>query len=283
MSFFKLIKYDIKNGLLRNWIFLFAPAFTLLQCTRCGRELLFFDTDGTWCVYVIYLFKGMEIVKRQTLTNGYNMPVFWILLILLPLFITFQYPFRDMTGMGTQILLRSGSRHRWWRSKWLWNLACAAVYILLLWGTAALYCLCRGIPLSMEISVNAANLLFSDANVIGEEMATLAVRQEVFTILILPFLVITALCMVEMLFSLVFGPLYSLLSCVAFLTAGTCAAFPVLFVNFANLVRSSAFVTDGLDGRVGLAVCIIVLLGTVLAGRIVFRNTDILPGKKEVF
>lgn len=282
MKYIKLVNYDLKNGLLRNPVFLLAPIIVFLLCRQCGREMLFFDVGGTWGVYVMYLFMGMEKVSRQTMTSGYLLPVFWVLLLLVPLFLTLWYPFRDMAEMGPQILLRSGSRSRWWLSKCAWNLACTAVYILLVWGTAALYCLCRGVPLSMEISTDAAEMLFADADVVAADVAVASAGQKVFCVLLLPYLVIASLSMMEMLVGLVFSPMYSLLACVAFLTAGTCAAAPALFVNYANLTRSALFVEGGLDGRTGFAVCFIVLLGSVLAGGVVFRGADILPGKKEV-
>ncbi|MCD8300801.1 MAG: hypothetical protein LUC41_06485 [Clostridiales bacterium] len=277
----KLVRYDLKAGILRNWVFLLVPICALLVIRQCRMTLWTYDTEGTWAVYVMYLFRGMQAVSRNTVGNRIQIPVLWGLIMILPLFITLQYPFRDMTGYGTQLLLRSGKRRTWWLSKCGWDLISTVIYFLLLYATTAVYCLIRGLPVTLDAPWQPMLCIFMDADIMITGDQVLTAGQTAFFLLLLPFLTVAALDLLEMFLSLITRPVYGLLICVAIVAASMFSSSPILFTNYGDLTRCGAFIYGGLKGYVGVVICLVIMIGSVIGGTVLFHRRDILPASKE--
>ena len=284
MKFCKLLQYDLRRGVIRNWIFLFVPVCVAIICISFRQSLLFWQTYGfqdvsaSWALYVADFFKGLADVDRE---RGFQIPVLWMLGLLFPLFITLNYPFRDIKTIGVQLLLRSESRVGWWLAKCVWCLCCTVVYFLLTYGTVTVLCAVWDIPLTLEISGDSIIVLFADTGMMPD-VQEVSAGQVILTVLVLPFLTVTALNMLELLLSLIIRPVYSFLACVSLVAASAYAKSPILFPNYANIARSGAFFVTGMDGRLGIAICLAVVVFSVAAGAAVFRRWDILPDYKEL-
>ena len=281
MRWYRLLKYDFQNGVLHNWTFCLAPFGALLLCRQCHQILSLYGLSGTWATYLMYCFKGLETISRQTLSGGLQVPILWMMILILPLLICLNYPYQDMKTVGPQILMRSGSRIHWWCAKCVWNVSCTVIYFLSIYLTVALYCLCNKIPVTMAVSAQSILALFSQAE-ITDSVQALTVGQIAFVAILLPFLVAAALDMLEMLLSLFFRPAYSFLLCVAVVAGSAYATTPVLIGNFANLTRCGLFVNHGLNSKVGIVLCLGVLVGSVVSGVAFFRRQNILPDYKEL-
>lgn len=275
-----MIQYDIKNGLIRNLGFLLIPFCVLIVCNQCRMQLASWEQPGTWAVYLAYCFKGMHSISRQTLSGGIQIPVFWMLMLILPLFITLNFPFKDMKTIGTQMLLRSERRVTWWLCKCFWNLCCTAIYFLLIFASITVFCLCFGVRLSLEMPMGSMMAIFSEADITtaAESMSTL---QTIFVLMVLPILTIAAMNMVEMMLGIVVGPLYGFLFSVALVAAASYVTSPILIGNYANLARCGSFINDGLNGQTGFLICLSVILLATILGAVAFRQRDILPDYKE--
>lgn len=105
MKCFRLVQYDLKQGLVRNWLYWLVPLCTVIVCNRCRLLLSSWEQSGTWAVYLAYCFRGMPRITRQTLSGGFQIPVLWMLMLVLPLLITLNFPFKDMKTIGSQMLL----------------------------------------------------------------------------------------------------------------------------------------------------------------------------------
>ena len=281
MKWYRLLKYDFHNGILHNWTICLAPFGAFLLCHQCHQILSFSGIDGTWATYLMYCFKGLETISRQTLSGGLQVPFLWMMILILPLFISLNYPYQDLKTVGQQIILRSGSRVRWWIVKCIWNMTCTTVCFLLVYLTSILYCLCCDIPVTMDVPTQSVLAIFSQAEV-TDAVQRLTAGQVAFVTVVLPFLAAAALDMLEMLLSLLIRPAYSFLVCVAFVTASAYASTPVLIGNYANLTRCGLFINNGLDSRLGLSLCLGVLLSAVIVGAVFFRRQNILPDYKEL-
>lgn len=275
-----MIQYDIKNGLIRNLGFLLIPFCVLIVCNQCRMQLASWEQPGTWAVYLAYCFKGMHSISRQTLSGGIQIPVFWMLMLILPLFITLNFPFKDMKTIGTQMLLRSERRVTWWLCKCFWNLCCTAIYFLLIFASITVFCLCFGVRLSLEMPMGSMMAIFSEADITtaAESMSTL---QTIFVLMVLPILTIAAINMVEMMLGIIVGPLYGFLFSVALVAAASYVTSPILIGNYANLARCGSFINDGLNGQTGFLICLSVILLATILGAVAFRQRDILPDYKE--
>ncbi|MCD8300799.1 MAG: hypothetical protein LUC41_06475 [Clostridiales bacterium] len=269
----RLLWYDIKHGILRNWLFLLAPICALFLFRECRYALFLTGTKGTWAVYIMYLLRGPAM-------GDFYFSFLWLLVLLIPLFITIQYPFKDMERYGMHLLLRSGRRRNWWLSKCGWNFLCTLVYLLLLYGTMAICCAVHGIPVTLGTPRAAVTGLFGDLISVSDPV--LGTGKTIFVVLILPLLALADLSMVEMFLSLILRPIYGFLLTVLLIAMTAYFSTPFLFLNFADLTRSGALLKNGLDIYVGLAVCLIVLVGLAAAGAAIFRRRDILSDRKEL-
>ena len=281
MKCFKLVRYDLKNGLLRNAVFLLTPLCVAIICNQCRHLLAAWEQPCGWAIYLAYCFKGMQIIHRETLQSAFQIPVLWLLILVLPLAVTLNFPFRDIKTIGTQMLLRSKRRTEWWLCKCVWNLCCTAVYFAIVLLIITLFCLCNGSALSLATPMAPMMALFSESDITTavEEMTT---GQTVFYLIIMPFMALAAIDMLEMFLSLLFRPVCSFLFSVALVAASSFVTSPLLIGNYANLARCGAFIHGGLDGVTGFWICSGVVLFSVLAGSAVFHCRDILPDYKEL-
>ena len=62
----------------------------------------------------------------------------------------------DLKKMGTQIIIRSGSRLRWWISKLLWLVTYAVVYTGICMLVVALYTLANDASLNLHLTMSVA-------------------------------------------------------------------------------------------------------------------------------
>ena len=60
------------------------------------------------------------------------------------------------------------------------------------------------------------------------------------------------------------------------------ATTPVLIGNYANLTRCGLFINNGLNGKIGLVLCLGVLIGSVAIGILFFHRQNVLPDYKEI-
>lgn len=281
MRCFKLIKYDLKQGILKNRLYLLVPLSTVIICNQCRLHLAAWDQSGTWAIYLAYCFRGLQRISRQTLSGGFQIPVFWVLMLVLPLTVTLDYPFRDIKTIGPQMLVRSGRRVTWWLSKCFWNLCSTIVYFALVLFSVVVFCFCLKVPISMETPMGSMMALFSEAD-ITEAAGEITAGQVLFVFIIIPFSAVAALNMEEMLFSLIFRPIYGFLFSVALVTAASYVTSPFLIGNYANVTRCDAFIDNGLNSQSGLLICIGVLFVSIAAGALIFRSRDILLDYKEL-
>lgn len=284
MSWRRLLRYDIERGLGRSWLFLFVPLCVGTVCLSFRQSILFWrsyafpDASPSWALFAARLFTGLGETGRE---SGSQLPVIWMLGLLLPLLITLRYPFRDIKTVGVQLLLRCSSRVGWWLAKCAWSVLSTAAYFLLVYTTVGVFCAVFGIPLTLEMSGSSLLILFADAGA-SPDVTAAAPEQVASAVLLLPFLAAAALNMLELLLSLVIRPVFSFLVCVALVTASAYAKTPLLFPNYANIARSRAFYVGGLDGGTGAAICLAVLVLSAVCGAALFRRRDILPDYKEI-
>lgn len=117
MTFFKLCKYDLKNGMFKEGIKYLACVVLFL-----GFCVGFIYTKGkdlgarTFGDFLFFITAGMEEYIPMP-GNIFMFPALWMLMILAPLYITLYYPFYDLTAYGKNVLINSKSRDAWWLSK----------------------------------------------------------------------------------------------------------------------------------------------------------------------
>ena len=121
----------------------------------------------------------------------------------------------------------------------------------------------------MRISPNV-NMLFEmyDVRLLHPENLTAA-------ILLMPPLMMIALCLVQMAVSLFIRPIFSYVLTVAIMLSSAYYLSPLLPGNYAMPVRSAEMIEGGVTLRSGCATCVLLIALSVLTGMIRFRRYDI--------
>ncbi|WP_017473060.1 hypothetical protein [Amphibacillus jilinensis] len=277
MTFYKLLKYDVKNGFrlgLINLLIvaLFALAFCIDFYLRKNGAYIFDAStpEGTFIDYLFYIFGGIkEYIPSRT--DGFIFPVKWLLLHLFILYSTLYYPYRDLSSLGLNILVRTKGRMAWWLSKSLWNicyvLACYLVIFLTVFG----FCLIMQEPISLNITPMFVNDLLE-----ADSPFDIFSTQLVYIILFFPLFISLALNLLQMTFVLFIKPLYSFGVMAVILLASAYLLTPILPGNYAMPIRSEHVVENGVQVTDGVMMVLLLIAASFIAGCDYFRRYDIL-------
>ena len=274
MSFFKLLRYDLRFGLLR-WRCLAVLPVSFVLAWQFDRFSGFLSEGGgsiTDCM--VFILRGMGRVEMTEVMERFQVPFSWLLVFGVCLLANLDYASDDLSRFGLQIIVRSGSRVKWWLSKCVWNI-CASVQcaVLLLLGLllASAFGLLRP---TFECDEELVTLLLSE--VLWGAEAELSTRELVMQLVLCPMAVLAALELIQMLLSLYIKPVFSFLAILAVLTASAYCASPLLIGNYAMLLRSDAIVSGGVSAPVGLALCLAAALAAVAAGAMLIKHRGLL-------
>lgn len=264
MSWYKLLRHDLRAGTLRRR-YLCVPVLFLVSCFLCTQRLPE-GLEAGWADLMLFCFKGMQPPVELT---GFQLPAAWFAITAGSLLLQLDHLLDDLTEAGLQVIVRTGSRWRWYLSKCLWNLLTCGVIVGLGVVTALVWSFGSG---GVQL-VNQPAVTMYTLEVYVEEALT--VGQTLWIGVVLPWLAIGAMTQLQMTLCLFFRPILAFLSTAVLLAASLLTASIWLPGNGAQTVRSS-FLGGGLEPWQMTAVCVLVLLGAVLAGVLRFRRMDLL-------
>ena len=118
MSWLKLAAHDLGCGLRRKR-YAFTAALFAMPCLVCRSYICAFGCGCTWADFMLYCFKGVAPITLSDTMQSFYLPILWLLCVGALLFLCLDYPLRDLTTAGQQVLFRSGSRAQWYLSKCL--------------------------------------------------------------------------------------------------------------------------------------------------------------------
>ncbi len=278
MIFFKLCKYDLKNGMLREGLkYLISLVLFLGFCIGFvftkGSNL----TTRTFGDFLFYITAGMEEYIPMP-GNVFMFPALWMLLMLVPLYITLYYPFKDLTEYGKNVLVNSKSRSAWWLSKCVWAVTSVFLYFLLLWVVIALFCLCGGGTLSLGVSKSLIYRLIPEPAesvfaLSGEMIISEKLTLQMF---LMPVLIVSALSILQMTASLWIKPFFSFCIGAGALTLSAYYLHPAFLGNYAMSQRNSLLIQNGVQSEIGILFSAVLLLLSCAVGLCAFRRYDIL-------
>lgn len=280
MKFIRYLQFDFKKGVLRNKPLLLVPmviaAVTFLDFSaKAHRYMLYGMIKKNVCYgdYWFYLYGGMqEYIPGPD--NTFQFPVVWILVFAVLPFILLNYPFKDLYGIGQQILVRAGKRSVWWLSKCCWNFCGTILYHLVIQITGiALFCLFQ-MEISNHIHMDFVNLAF-DAGSQGVWNPS----RIPLSVFLLPVLVSAAINMLQMAASMFIRPIFSFFAVAVLLLASAYLLSPLLVGNYAMAFRYDWMLKTGVSISMGTEISIISLLIAIISGLMRFWLYDILENE----
>jgi len=279
MTFLRLIKYDLQNGILKVWPrYLIAFALFFVACIpfyQSGLSHAEYESQAfvpfTLGDYFINILFGMDEYIFDG-TNMFEFPVLWALVLLVLLYYTLNYPFRDMSSMGTHIMIASGSRKQWWLSKSIWLLLATSAYFLIGLIALTIWTVVTQGQISFSISSSIVKILDFNQELILDPPWSIT------SFLISSALIVAAIGMMQLLLSLLIGSVISFLATVATLFFSAYFTKGILIGNYAIAARSSAFLDGGMEPSCGITIALSIIVVTCVTGLIIINKKDILAG-----
>ncbi len=244
MRYIKTLWFDIKYGIGRNcflWLSscilagaVFLDVFSRINAIRRIPELGL--KEVSFGDILFYAYGGMA---RYVPSPGKSLefPIIWITVFITVAFITMNYPTKNLMGIGSQILTRTGGRSRWWHSKCIWNVLLTSIYHMLFILILILFSAIGGIPLNIQIHTELIRYLLElDQSVQFIEHAGITIGM-----MLLPVFISIALNLLEMVLSLFIKPIFSFLIVSVTLIASAYLYVPWMIGNYAMLLRVSVY------------------------------------------
>lgn len=276
MRYIKLIRFDLAKGpLQRPMIFVMPMLIALISCVDLAFKLDGLNSihyfgekaQASFGDFMMYLYSGID-----RFPNPANPPVRWAAVFLTGSFLTLHYPYRDMQGMGQQILIRTGGRTAWWLSKCCWNVLSTVVYHTMMFLTAAVFCgMTKGV---FRTAINH-QLAYGVLQIEKEQMAA-DTAAWTFGLLFVPVLVSVGIGLLQMCLALWIKPMCSFLITAVYLIGSAYVPSPWLLGNYAMVIRFDAAVKDGVSAPQGVLIWTAIVLLCAAAGSLKFRRYDIL-------
>lgn len=277
MRFYKLARYDIRNGIGRK-AYLYLLTFVLCMIFVCefGLRVISHGKDfygeGDPCTVtniLFYLFQGKEPFSPEV-GNAFVFPVVWLLIFLLAAYITLDYPYHNLTGHGIQVLLRVRSRNFWWFSKCIWvffsTLAYFFVWYLGSWAASVIF--------GMDISFRYSE--YMNVELLHMELETLRPGQTAVLVVVLPIMTALAVNFIQLCLGLFFDRIYCFMMSAVLLFASTYFQSPAAIGNFAMVKRSILCQEDGVSAAQGITVNGILILLSIVIGFWRIKKYDII-------
>lgn len=267
MSWRKLICHDLRCGLLRPG-YLLAPLVTLFPGYLYRSLCRYMGERGSWLDFLAFLFKGQSEGLLAPL------PIEWLLAAGFCLPLNLGFFLGDLSLSGQQIMVRSGSRARWFLSKCLWNLASCFLYFCIL-GVCAV--LMAGGNAALRTDPDLLGLLLNTA-----PSPVLSSLQSVAGGLILPCLTVAALSLLEMTLSMAVKPIPALILCVGLMVLSIRGNSGWILGTGAMTLRNQWVVPNGVSAAVVTAAALGTILLCAILGAVFFRRMDILPSEADL-
>ena len=274
MSFFRLVRYDVRIGIIKRFYqyaicFLMVSAFVIGLYYVALKRDMFSAKDITFINALLYIFQGKDPFDPSS-DNAFVFPIVWLLFFIYELYVVLDYSMGNMLGHGTQVLIRTGARFRWWISKCIWVFACTFLYFLISYLSVLFVIFFAGGGLSFGYSEHI------NTELLDMELFDLNGSGIFILLFLMPLLTALAMNFVQLICTLFFKETYSFLISVALLFASSYYRFPWLIGNFAMVRRSHLYYEDGFLIETEIIIDAVVILISILAGGYIMKRIDII-------
>ncbi len=126
-----LIKYDLRIGIKDRISNIALPAVVFCLCSIFSKGL---NLGERLAIMFVGSYPQLEA------ENG-GVPIYWMLIHIGCLLFSVEYPIRDLSLYGRQMVVRCQSKYKWWLSKCVWCLVNTFIYYLVGIITEAVICI----------------------------------------------------------------------------------------------------------------------------------------------
>ena len=282
----KLLRFyllDLRKGLISQWKRILVCVVLIAGLLVLNMAYIDFYISNapeattsfrlTFGDLLLSLFTGIDFHYPSS-GVPFVLPVEWMFLVLLILYVTLDYPLSDLHAVGINSLVMGSSRGMWWLAKCLWIITLVVVFYFIILALTLFITLTSDGILSFQIHPEVPQALaFNVGNLIEAPW-----DMGVFLIAI-P-VVLCSLALVQLFLSLLIQPVISFacMTVILFLSAYCSTEF--LIGEYLMAARSNVFIADGLSPEIGIVFAMLLGLWSVLFGILFFSQQDILGKEK---
>lgn len=276
--FFKILKYDLKNTIIKKYknyiLTFFVFCWFLLDAYM---RILNFDIsikDVTITEMVMFIFNGM----KEYIPSGdesFAFPMMWMVIFVLLLFFTLYYPYNDIMGYGKNVLIASTSRTVWWLSKCVTTICICIVYFFTAALSIFIFAFSFGLKFELTVKPEVFATLLRYGIPEGFNLSPEPLYM-VLTVFVLPFIFAIAMCLFQMLLTLIIRPFASIIAVTAIFMVSSYYVSPFMIGNYAMTQRSICFVSNGVDPIVGVVIMALIIVFSILVSTVLFNRYEIL-------
>jgi hypothetical protein len=271
MNLLRLLKNDIRQGLLKHFVFFLTAALVMVCILVTFRQVVRSDgiyTYGTVLDYYMYGMRGME-KYNLTKTSIFKIPVYWFVFNIMLAYIVGHYAEKDLKTYGVYSLMAGKSRMDWWLSKCIWCIICVLLYYVIAFVSAMLFALCSNAEFSLNATVDVMRFY-------GPGIIFMSKKEILLCVFASPFLMSCAISLLQMLCSIIFGSVASFAgTCIVFI----CSAYytkPYWLGNYTMWMRNNkASMDSSIYSDYGILIAAIIIAVSVMIGIIYIDRRDI--------
>lgn len=273
--------YDFKTGIMLEWKqYVFLLIFIILFCFHFLHKINIYSylnplDKPNFSDYLVALFKGKEYFDVLTFKDTFTLPAVWMTVNFYLAIIISIYPMKDYNERGYQFLLRVEKKSYWWISKCIWVIFSVSLYYGILYFVLFLFsCYSGGLSFSPN---NMISTYISEINI--ENINTV---KFILITIVAPIAVSISLSLLELTLSFIFNPMAAILMIIIYQIASAYWCKYFLVGNYTMICRNSVIIgSKGVNSGIGIIICVIISMFSVIAGYLIFKNVE-LTSKKVV-
>ena len=290
--FDKLFRSDVRYGLgvavAGRLVIVFLVSLLVFFLSYSLVLIKLPDIQGrlTFGELMLCMFRGMTPYSPQS-GRPFLLPMGWLALLISILYVTADYPFRDLGGMGAHVIVACRSRWAWWLPKCCWVVVCVLACLVIITAMCATVTLALGGEWSFRVrtdvflALNAGDVAtMTGGNASSGRTGGLRADATDSADLGLAFLAfalpLVSIALVQLVAGLFAHPVIGLAVSIAQLIFSAFFKQWYLLGNYLMLARTGELMRGGMDPLVGCVLSLCTAAVAVLVGGLVFNHRDII-------
>jgi hypothetical protein len=181
------------------------------------------------------------------------------------------YAMTDLDTYGKQILIRSGSRKKWWTSKCIWNGFNVIIMYFIIYAIAILSAIINNAKISNKLTYE----IVSEACDI--DMINGGINTNLIILFLMPVIMSLAMSMLQMTIALIFSPIIGFIVSQSIVFLSTIYEKKWLFTNYGMLSHNYVTCGSAIVYKEGIVICAGIYMVSAIVGFVYFSRSNILP------